>query len=167
LSDRNTQTALNWGHECSDLQQLPESLVDVSARVDLVGAVNRALGGRQLREMSSSEKQQFFDGVFAVCNPLIAEPLTGDQKVSVGLRLWSGCLSAAKTISSGTEEGINTTGKREYLFGGIDEEARQDAIFRAGVETAPPWKRRIGQGDDIFLDGVPGDSPVCKYWSTT
>jgi hypothetical protein len=167
LPDQNTQTALTWGRECSDLQQLPASLADVSARVNVVEAVSHVLRGRYLPDLSRPEKQRFFDDVFAVCNPLIVEPLIGDAKVSIGLRMWSGCLSAAETIASASHGGVNTTGKREYLFGGIDEEASHDAIFRAGVEAAPPWKRRIGQGDDIFLEGVPGDSPVCKYWSAT
>jgi hypothetical protein len=165
LPDLNMQTALDWGREFSDMQQLPASLADVSARVKLVQAVNQRISIISLRDMQESERRLFLRDVFKACNGLIAERFTENEKISIGLRMWSGCLSAAKAIAGGTRENANTKWKRETQLLDITQAAESDIIFRTGVEAAPAWKQSISQGDDIFFDGVPIDSPVRRYWS--
>jgi hypothetical protein len=79
------------------------------------------------------------------------------------LRLCSGCIKAAKSISSQTLSGPNSSLDRTIAFAWIDHWSKIDPIYCAGVETAPVWKMLINQKDDIFLDSIPSDSPVRKY----
>ncbi len=138
--------------------------VDVQIRAKLVEAINQTLGGRYLPDMQDTDKQSFLRQVLSTCSIYITEPLDDDERISVGMRIWSGCLAAAKVIASQTGDGANSPQMRESLFRDqIDRVSKEDALFRAGVEAAPPWKRLINQGSDIFFDGVPADSPVRAY----
>ena len=80
---------------------------------------------------------------------------------NISLRLWSGCLSAAKTIAPQTMAGANTPEQREQAFRHLDPVAQADAIFCAGVESAPSFKRLLRE--DFSFEGVPDESPVRKY----
>ncbi len=80
------------------------------------------------------------------------------QRQNILLRLWSGCMSAAKTISDGTQNGPNTSEARASRFLAIDSLAMRDPVYRAGVVAAPTLKKLRGQS--YSFDGVPADSPV-------
>jgi hypothetical protein len=83
-------------------------------------------------------------------------------RVSISLRLWSGCMSAAKTIAEGTRSGPNTAEGRHRVFAEIiDPIAENDPIYAAGVEAAPAFKTRRNQ--PYILDGVPEGSSVRRY----
>jgi hypothetical protein len=77
--------------------------------------------------------------------PTVSDPL---DRIAIALRLWAGCLAAAKTIADATRSGIDAT-------------AANDGLFRAGVEAARMFKRLRGQ--PFFLDGVPERSAVRRY----
>jgi outer membrane murein-binding lipoprotein Lpp len=79
-------------------------------------------------------------------------------RINIGLRLWSGCLSAAKTIAHETRSGPNTPAMRRQQMETIDEIAAADAVYAAGVEAAPAFKRLRNQA--YSLDGVPEGSRV-------
>jgi hypothetical protein len=83
------------------------------------------------------------------------------DRVNVALRLWSGCLSAAKTIALETRSGPNTPAMRANAFASLDALAHGDPIFAAGMEAAPAFKKLRDQ--PYSLDGVPKDSPVRRY----
>jgi hypothetical protein len=84
-------------------------------------------------------------------------------KINIALRLWSGCIKAAKSISSQTLSGPNSSLDSRIAFFWIDLWSKMDPIYCAGVETAPVWKMLINQKDDISLEGIPADSSVRKY----
>jgi len=91
--------------------------------------------------------------------PDVPEAIT---RVNIGLRLWSGCLSAAKTIAPETKSGPNTQDGRHQIFTEIiDPIAENDPIYAAGVEAAPAFK--VLRSEPYFLDGVPGGSRVRRY----
>jgi hypothetical protein len=75
--------------------------------------------------------------------------------------LWSGCLSAAKTIALDTREGPNTPDRRTKDFQIFDHRVNQDPIYCAGVESAPLFKKKNQQC--FSFDGVPLTSPVRRY----
>jgi hypothetical protein len=52
--------------------------------------------------------------------------------------------------------------EREMAIGGIENSAKEDKIYRAGVEAAPIFSLRV-RNQPIFLDGVPSTSVVWKY----
>lgn len=80
------------------------------------------------------------------------------QRMNVLLRLWSGCISAAKMIAQSTRSGPNTSAMRANAFVAIDRVARADAIYHAGVVAAPTFKRMRDQ--PYSFEGVPPNSPV-------
>jgi len=82
-------------------------------------------------------------------------------RVSIALRLWSGCLMAAKAIRPETRSGLNTAESRVADFQVIDAIGERDALFAAGVQAAPAFL--VARGQDYSLDGVPTGSQVRCY----
>jgi hypothetical protein len=80
---------------------------------------------------------------------------------SLGLSLWSGCLSAAKVIALETRDVSNTPEMRAKSFQDLDVIADRDSIFRTGVESAPLFKKYNQQC--YSFNGVPSSSPVRRY----
>jgi hypothetical protein len=140
---------------------LPAALEDIEHRAEFIDKINDLLmtGSDSAAQLRSLGKRLRYLGDASVdAMPEVSDAL---DRVAIVLRLWAGCLSAAKTIAEATRSGPNAAEDRARLFPGIDATAARDALFRAGVEAAPSFKRRLGQS--YFLDGVPDDSPVRKY----
>ncbi len=100
------------------------------------------------------------------------------ERKNIALRLWTGCLCAAKECrrTSVSEHNPDGTAKRESpytpemraeSFKKIMITSREDPIYEAGVEAAPVWELiENAVGDKkMYLDGIPNlyDSPVTKY----
>mgnify|MGYP001606548537 CR=1 FL=1 len=84
------------------------------------------------------------------------------DRLSGALRLWSGCLMAAKTIALETRSGPNTPEIRRAAFEEfIDPAAASDSVFRAGVEAGPAFKAL--RGEPVSLEGVPAGAAVRRY----
>jgi hypothetical protein len=112
--------------------------------------------------LDNDNRQQLFEDIIQMicwyeCNWAIEK----NNLLSVAFRLWVGCLSAAKTIAHGTRDGENTAAICNSKFKLIDERCKIDSVYRAGVETAPIWKRQIG--DTFSFGGVPEASSVRRY----
>ena len=60
-----------------------------------------------------------------------------------------------------TRDGLTSPEIRKEHFFQIDLFASWDLIYRAGVESAPPLKRR--RKESYKFEGVPNDSPVRRY----
>jgi hypothetical protein len=143
-------------------------MADVQARAQLVIAVNRPFGGKvfpadplaplEAVAFASGGSVKAFIERSAPLMPDVPDPI---ERLNVVLRLWSGCLSAAKEIADATLDGPNTPEGRRDRFPAIDAAARHDLIFEAGVEAAPAFKD--GMGEHYSLDGVPDDSPVRRH----
>jgi hypothetical protein len=149
--------------------ELPASMKNTQERARLVKAVNRPFAGEafpfdnpsvllQGAAFASGASIRAFIDTSAPLMPDVPDAIT---RLNIVLRLWAGCLMAAKTIAEGTRSGENTPQSRRDNFAMIDDAARNDRIFEAGVEAAPAFK---GEMDEpYFLDGVPNDSPVRRY----
>lgn len=88
-----------------------------------------------------------------------------NSRKGIAFSLWSGCLSAGKTIALGTRDRENTPESRMEIFTYIiDPLCKIDELYKAGVETAPIFKRL--RKDDIDFEGVPDGSPVRLYKDT-
>jgi hypothetical protein len=83
------------------------------------------------------------------------------DRVSVALRLWARCLMAAKAIRPETRAGANSSESRASDFQMIDALAAQDAVYAAGVQSAPAFLTARSQ--EHSFDGVPPDSQVRRY----
>jgi hypothetical protein len=135
-----------------------------------LGETNQRLYGSEPPEVMMAwpfqAQEEFRSKVLAIVNEFVTEPLSNGQKIGLGLRLWAGCLDAAKTIAAETRSGRNTPEMRKKAFEiQLDPIARVDKIYEAGMETAPIWKEKIGQRSDVSFEGVPENSAVRRYWS--
>lgn len=161
--DPNMDTALRWANELGSPPKLPCSLQDVNQRARLVNCIDRPLiSGSLLHKLSDAEKAQRLNTVARLSKEYISDVDDDDDRVNITLRLWSGCLSAAKTIALQTRSGPNTPNIREFTFKEkIDPIAQKDSIYCAGVEAAPSFKKL--RGEDYSFEGVPENSPVRRY----
>lgn len=160
--DANLHIAFYLGHGLhAGPVALPTALADVQARVQFIAMIDEPLlldaegvaqwnkMGRRLRRMENASRQ------------VMPEVPGSLGRVSIALRLWSGCITAANAIARETLSGPNTPDGREAEFQTIDAFAATDQIFTAGVEAAPAFK--TSQGQAYSLEGVPADSSVRRH----
>ncbi len=159
--DPNMELALLLAQSLGPAPALPNSLTPVDRRAEFIniidgslvigldlGAVVARLGSR-MREIAELSADYI---------PEISDSLL---RVNIALRLWSGCLFAAKTIALETRSGPNTPEMRAQIMEIVDRIAATDEIYAAGVEAAPTFKRIRDQG--FSFDGVPANSRVRRY----
>jgi hypothetical protein len=140
---------------------LPSALAGVERRAQFVLEIDQPLlvdaGGLAHWDGMGAHLE-----VIAAAAALVMSEVSNQlDQVSIALRLWAGCVLAAKVIAFETRSGANTPEGRSQAFGVIDAIAETDAIFRAGVEAAPAFKRARAQAYD--LTGVPDDSAVRRF----
>ena len=123
--------------------------------------IKKSNGTGLFENFSENTKMAILNQVDDLCKkykfPLVSQEL----RKSFGLRLWSGCLSAAKTIAHETMDGPNTPESRLTIFQNLDNIASNDPIFRLGIECATLFKKCYRQY--YSFNGVPLMSSVRKY----
>jgi hypothetical protein len=185
-----TMTVLyQWAKECGDIPQLPECLSsNIMNRCHLVQFLNQQILKIRTTNvhfpkilLNPDEKERFIrileenkDSMEYVLN----DEWSDKERKNIALRLWTGCLCAAKECrrTSVSEHNPDGTAKRESSytpemraesFKKIMITSREDPIYEAGVEVAPVWELiENAVGDKkMYLDGIPNlnDSPVTKY----
>jgi hypothetical protein len=151
MPDTNMQTAYNWASELADTSNLHLSITIPEAAM-FVNQINVLLGEYINKDIKSAGSGLFenFSGMVRdiifhrlddLCRNQFHNQFGISQRVSIALRLWSGCLSAAKTIAFETRDGQMTPETRKQIFGSIDSLAMADSIFCMGVESAPAFKK--------------------------
>ena len=167
IEDPNMTTALKWANEMGPPPTLPASLQDVRERAKLVRDVNTKMLANILfkdyqGQLSTEEKGQCLYDVARVSTVYMPGVVDSTVRANLCLRIWSGCLAAAKNIAFQTLDGPNTPDQRNLIFRDyIDPQAQADPIFCAGVESAPSFKKLLEEG--YSLDGVPQESPVRRH----
>jgi hypothetical protein len=109
---------------------------------------------------------------------ILAKVRNKKERGNIALRLWTGCICAAKECrrTSVTEHNPDGTTKRETIytperrnksFKKIMITSSEDPIYEAGVETAPVWELILNARNNkkMYLDGIPNlnSSPVTRY----
>lgn len=167
-------TALQWANEIATPTTLPEELAPLVRRVELVEEFERKIMAEyldslvmadankdQFHRLSHSEKTEILRRI-AEFSKSYMPGVSEEDRISITLRLWSGCVMAGKAIALETKEGPTTRNDRQHIFSSvIDPLARGDAVYRAGVEAAPRWKSGRKQG--VSYMGVPQGSSVRRY----
>jgi hypothetical protein len=159
--DPNMVLALHFARTLGPTPPLPESLQRVERRAELVHRIDAPLVAHlDLVDVVGRIATRVRDIIRVTPEfmPDVEDPI---DRLNIALRLWSGCLSAAKTIAYETRSGPNDAALRARIMPEVDTIARGDPIYAAGVESAPAFKRLRGQG--YSLEGVPENSPVRRY----
>ncbi len=170
MPDYNWETALIWANRQGPTPALPESLANVVQRARLVNAINGPfmsnLPQGDLRLLSAAQIQERLALLATLSLDYIPDCTDADLRTRLALKLWSGCISAEKTVALDTMDGVMTAQERSRIFSQIiDPIARTDEIYRAGVEAGPAFKELNRQ--EISLEGVPADSSVRRYVETS
>jgi hypothetical protein len=163
LVDPNMYHALWLGQGLADGKVLarPKMLTDVDRRAEFIADIDDLFmpGDTPAAQLIGLGKRlRYLAEASAATMPDVSDPL---DRIAIALRLWAGCLGAAKTIADVTMSGPNTPEDRARRFPAIDATAAQDDLFCAGVEAAPAFKSLRGQ--PYYLDGVPDESPVRRH----
>lgn len=91
----------------------------------------------------------------------MSEDLDDNIRKNILLRLWAGCMDAAKNIALETMDGTNSPVTRKEGFFLIDLFAKLDPIYRSGIEAAPSFKKL--QRQHYSFAGVSSGSAVTNY----
>lgn len=161
--DPNMNIAIQWANGIGPPPALPLLLENVEKRARFADAIDNSLiNNSLLHTLTGDQKAQRLKDIAAISREYIPDDGDDNIRANIALRLWSGCLSAAKTIAVETKSGQNTTEMRTSIFSEmIDSKAKEDPIYCAGVEAAPSFKKLRNQ--DYSLEGVPENSAVRKY----
>jgi hypothetical protein len=157
------------------IDSIPESLQAVIKRAKYLDFVDRKMiAGSRLWEFNKQQIESFLANMDKESIPWIYDIADGKQRINVTLRIWAGCLDAAKNLrdkyvsrrndGAVSEETILSEMREKAFKESIDTKASSDPIYYAGVEAAPVLKRL--RNEPIFSDGIPSDSPVMNYLST-
>ena len=173
MPDSNMSTAYNWACQLVHVSQLQVTIIhDITNATDLVIKIQSILGAYIEKDMKSSGtgllerfsttiKEVILNRIDDVCRQY-DHNVNGEQlRKSFGLRLWSGCIFAAKTIALETMDGPVTPEQRTSDFQSLDNLANIDSVFGLGIECAPLFKKLHQQC--YSFNGVPVTSPVRKY----
>jgi hypothetical protein len=141
---------------------LPPSLVDVYIRAQLVKEINGPfIQGSDLSTLDVNEKTIRLDKVGTISKGFIQDINYVKARINIALRIWSGCLDAAKSIAFETNEGPVSQRTRSLSFFVIDHWANRDLIYASGVQCAPAFKKLLNQY--YTFNGVPFDSVVRSF----
>ena len=152
-----------WGCRLSQ-ETLPTLLKDVEMTAILIDKIDFPITGEGntanilLEYMSEDERQIRLGKALRIADSFLTDKISEISKKGVILRLWSGCLDAAKSAATETLDGTTSPETRKEHFFQIDVFARWDSIYHAVVETAPALKKRRKQY--YSFDGVPDHSPL-------
>src|ERR1700694_4990993 len=151
---------LGQGLESAPLA-LPAPLVDVERRAQFIVEIDKPLLFDSAGVAQWAELGDGLRNIGALSSEVMPELIDPLDRVAVALRLWAGCIMAAKAIAFESRSGPNTETARTEAFGEIDRLAAADPLFNAGVEAAPVFKKARGQG--YCLEGVPSESAVRRH----
>src|SRR6266540_6063781 len=175
--DTSMDTALLWATHFDEVKELPERLQgDLDMIVNIVESVERCIrleweddidkSERSLgRRLTDQEARDFRHPVFDYYDDLkrtrflnciqdsLGHLISTDNHslVNLGLRLWSGCLKAAKILDKVRIYELDT---RTCLIANIESYCEQDPIFKAGVSVACLLMDERGQSDRISFVGI-------------
>jgi hypothetical protein len=174
MSDPNIITAYSWAAGIFQ-QKLPASLTDAEKRAELVYEINTPLVKRKngpstdvlLKDLDIDDKNNRLKKIAQISMTYLTEQMDEKLRENILLRLWTGCIDAAKAIRFSSVAGIRngviieapiTTQHRHISFQLIDLLAKTDLIYAAGVEVAPVYKKLIKQY--YSFNGISSDSIV-------
>jgi hypothetical protein len=125
MVDANMITAYFWA--CEIFQpELPSTLSDIHKRAKFVKDINAILivpinadlesdGNGQLADFSPDLKSRILNDIAEKSKSYILNEDNNNILINIALRLWAGCMDAAKSIALETMDGVNTPLIRGFI----------------------------------------------------
>lgn len=161
ITEPNLRVALEWADEIDPTSlTLPDSLMDINKRAEIVNQLDGNFGIIQKVYIADDKtKEDYIRQIAELSRACMSDVQDDVKRVSVIFKLWSGCLSAAKTIALETRSGPNTPEIRKQTFDElINPLADLDVIYRGGVEAARVFKDLRNQ--PYSFKGVPKETAI-------
>jgi hypothetical protein len=123
-----------------------------------------------LIDLEIPEKDYRLNEIAQISMHYLTEQIDDILRKNILLRLWTGCMEAAKTIRftyvAGIRNGVVFEAAisieyRRSLFNLIDLLSKTDLIYGSGVEAAPAYKKVVKEY--YSLNGFSSNSIVRKY----
>jgi hypothetical protein len=86
-------------------------------------------GSGLLKNFTDTVKEILLNRIDSLVGHYIPDEMNEKYRKSIGLRLWSGCLDAAKMIALDTLDGLNTPERRTEIFQTLDHTADQEIFI--------------------------------------
>jgi hypothetical protein len=129
ILDPNMDTAYLWASELFWPTMIPPDIKDINRRAEFINEINSVLGdamkesirdgGRGvLVSLNEAQKQQCINSIIELSKEYIENIANEKTRANMSLRLWSGCIKAAKNIASETLAGPNSITGRQIAFSG-------------------------------------------------
>jgi hypothetical protein len=103
MSDSNMITTYSWAAGLFQ-QVLPSSLADIEKRAKLVNEINTPLvkpkngQDKMLIDLDAPERDRRLNEIAQISIPYLTEQIDDILRKNILLRLWTGCMEAAKAI---------------------------------------------------------------------
>jgi len=114
-----------------------------------------------LADLDHDERTKRLNAIAERSKLYMTEDLDDNIRKNILLRLWAGCMDAAKNIALETINGPNSAEDRKEGFFFIDLLTEPDPIYRAGTEAAPSSKTLHRQ--HYSFAGISPGSAVTNY----
>lgn len=177
MSDSNMITTYSWAAGLFQ-QELPSSLTDIQKRAKLVNEINTPLvkgknqlaSAKMLTDLEAGEIDSRLNEIAQISMSYLTEQIDDKLRTNILLRLWTGCMEAAKAIRFTSVAGIRdgavieapiSVEYRRSVFNLIDLLSKTDLIYGSGVESAPAYKKLVKEY--YSLNGVSSNSIIRKY----
>jgi hypothetical protein len=149
---------------------MPKSLEDPLKRAQFVHFLDANITvGSEFWEYDKEKKQHFLQKMKEESKTYLPDVEDDNARINIALRLWAGCITAAKTLREkyvfvdvdGTKkEDYYTPLMRENSFrDDVDPLSKGDMLYCAGVEVAPILIKNV-RDQPLFVEGVPPNSKV-------
>ena len=117
------------------------------------------------------QQQLRLDDIARISMAFLTEQMDDKTRKNILLRLWTGCIEAAKAIQfnyvAGIKDGVVveapiTHEYRQAIFTSLtDLQSRIDLIYRACVEAAPAYKKLLKEY--YSFNGIPSNSIIRRF----
>ena len=118
IFDLNMDTAIERANEIGPPRPLPKSFKDIDQRARLVDHIDsKLIQNSLLHELDDKENAKRLNDITDLSRQFISDINDDDDGIKNWiLRLWAGCMSAAKEIALETNSGPNTPERRNIIF---------------------------------------------------
>jgi hypothetical protein len=175
MNDYNMLVAYEHANTLGPPPRLATELKDPAVRAQFIDFVdNKIIQGTSIFDILEDKKiirESFLTDVAKKTEPWlksISDPLA---RISLTLRLWVGCIEAAKVIRESEmdvkdgriyEKKISPTDREKYCTEIITPKSQADPIYLAGVQTAPILRKEI-RFQKIWSEGLKEDCVLMEY----
>jgi hypothetical protein len=175
MNDYNMLVAYEHANTLGPPPRLATELKDPTIRAQFLDFVdNKIIKGEPIFDTLEDKRiirDNFLTDIAKKTEPLLKSIIEPLARINLTLRLWVGCIEAAKVIretemdvkdGNAYERRISPEDREKYCAEIITPKSLADPIYLAGVEAAPIF-RKVTRHQELYSDGLTDDCVLMKY----